>query len=156
MNSAGVTPRSLAHAWQFSVEIAGFDPAFFQKADLPEVQMEEANFAPAGSLFDQKTASRVKYEDLKLEKAVPQENTETNILTWIRQMITVAAGIGAVPRDYMRDVDVVVYDRTGSEIKRYRFFGAFVKTAKFGSLDGSSSENVIEELTLCYQYFDLV
>lgn len=156
MNSAGVTPQSLQQKWQWGVEISGFDAAFFTQSDFPEIEFEEVEFNPAGSMFPQKVAGRASFSDVTLEKGVPQENTEENILDWIRQCITVAAGTGGVPTDYMRDVDLVKYDRTGNEIQRFRLFNAWVKSAKFGEADGSSSDNEIETMTLSYQYFDTV
>ena len=156
MNSAGVTPQSLAQKWQFGVEIAGFSPAYFNKANFPQVEFDEVEFNPAGSLFAQKVAGRAKFTDITLEKGVPQEALETSIFDWVRKCITVAQGVGGVPSDYLRDVDLVEYDRSGNEIKRFRLFNSFIKTAKFGEHEGGSSENVMEEMTLCFQYFDLV
>lgn len=156
MNSAGVSPSSVVQAWQFGVEIAGFSSAFFHKAAFPEIEFDESKFSPAGSMFDQKVAGRAKFNDVTLEKMTPQEQTETSILTWARSCITVAAATGGVPSDYLRDVDLIKYDRSGNEIQRYRLFSAFIKTAKFGEGDGGSSENMIETMTLCYNYFDKV
>jgi phage tail-like protein len=153
MNSAGVTPQSLQQKWQFSVEIDGFDAAFFQKADFPKVEFDEVAFAPAGSMFDQKAAGRASFPDITLEKGVPQENVEENVLDWIRQCITVAAATGGVPSDYMRSASLVEYDRTGAEIKRFNLKNAWVKSADMGEGDGSASDNNIESMTLCYQYF---
>lgn len=156
MNAAGVTPKSLIQKWQFSVEIAGFDPAYFTKADLPEIEFDKAEFNPAGSMFPQKAAGRASFNDITLEKGKSQGPTEESLLSWIRQCITVAAATGGVPTDYMRDIDLVQYDRTGAEVKRFRLFSAFVGSAKFGEGDGSSSDNDMESITICYQFFDTV
>lgn len=153
MNSAGVTPQSVQQKWQYSVEIDGFDAAYFTRSDFPEMEFEEVEFNPAGSMFPQKAAGRASFNDVTLEKGVPQDNPEENILDWIRQCITVAAGTGGVPADYMRSVSLVKYDREGNEIKRFNLKNAWVKTANFGEGDGSSSDNDIESMTLTYQYF---
>jgi phage tail-like protein len=155
-NSAGVTPRSLQQKWQFGVEIAGFDPRYFEKADFPAFEFDETKFGGAGSIWDQKLPGRVKFEDVKLSKAIPQDKTEDGLLEWLRGMVTVAAQTGGVPADFLRDVDLVKYDRAGKEIKRFRLYGAWPKSGKFGEGDGSSSDNDIEEMTLTYQYFDKV
>lgn len=153
MNSAGVTPQSLQQKWQFGVEIDGFDAAYFTKSDFPEMEFDEVVHAPAGSMFDQKAAGRAKFNDITMEKGVPQESVEENILDWIRQCITVAAATGGVPSDYMRDVSLVKYDRTGTEIKRFNLKNAWIKSAKFGEGEGGSSDNCVESMTLVYQYF---
>lgn len=156
MNSAGVTPQSLQQKWQFAVELAGMDPKFFQKVDFPEFEFDEVEFNPAGSLFPQKAAGRLKFSDVSVEKAVPQESPEDALLNWLKQCVTVSAATGGVPADYMKDVDLVKYDRTGVEIKRYRLFNAWVKTGKFGEGEGGSSDNDIESFSLTYQYFEKV
>lgn len=156
MNSAGVTPQSLVQKWQWGIAIDGFDAAYFTKGDFPEVEFDEVAFAPAGSMFDQKAAGRAKFNDVTFEKGIPQEALEDALLDWIKQCITASAGFGGVPSDYMKDVDIMKYDRTGREVKRYRLYNAWVKQAKFGEGDGSSSDNDIESFTLTYQYFDKV
>lgn len=157
MNSAGVTPQSVHQQWQFGVEIQGFNAAYFTSVDpLPNINFEEVTFAPAGSMFDQKVAGRASFPDITLSKGIPQDNPETDILDWIKKCINVYQATGGVPKDYMRDVDIVDYDRTGREIRRYRLYGAWVKEYNPGSRDGGSSENSIEEMVLTYQYFDIV
>lgn len=159
MNSASVTPQSLQQKWQFGVEITGLEKAwaYFTKADFPEIEFDEVEFNPAGSMFPMKAAGRAKFSDITLEKGVPQDvDQEDSILGWIKACISVSAMTGGVPKLYQKDVDLVRYDRTGKEIKRFRLFGAWVKSAKFGEGDGSSSDNEMESMTLSFQYFDTV
>lgn len=156
MHNAGVTPKSLQQKWQFGIEINGFDSAYFEKSDFPEVEFDEVEFNPAGSSFPQKAAGRASFSDITMEKGVPQEGTEDYILEWIKQCMDFRNAVGGTPVDYMKDVDLVKYDRMGNEIKRYRLYNAWIKSAKLGEGDGSSSDNDIETMTLCYQYFDRV
>jgi len=156
MNSAGVTPQNVHQKWQFGVEIAGMPAGFFLKADFPAFTFDEVEHNPAGSLFPQKAAGRVKFKDVTLEKSVNAEQIDTSLLDWMRKCVQVAAGTGGVPSDYMKDVDLVKFDRTGKELARFRLFNAWVKEGSFGEGDGSSSDNDIEKLTICYQYFDEV
>lgn len=155
MNSAGVTPQSLQQKWQFGVEIDGFDAAFFTQSDFPEFESEETEFNPAGSMFPQKAAGRISFSDVTMEKGIPQETTERGILAWIESCVDflAAEGTGSFPSEYMKDVDLIKYDRAGEEIQRFRLHDAWVKTAKFGEGDGSSSDNEIETMTITYQYF---
>lgn len=166
MNSAGVTPANLAQKWQFEVQVAGFKAALFSKSDLPEMEFDEVTFAPGGSMFDQKVAGRAKFNDITLEKGVPQDNVELDIMAWIRQCITVnaaggAGSIGGFPiadaaaGGYLRDVDIVVYDRHGAKVRTFTLYGAWVKSYKPGDLEGGSSDNIIESMTLTYQYYDV-
>lgn len=153
MNSAGVTPQNLQQRWQFTIEIDGFDAAYFTQSGMPEVEFEESVFNPAGSMFPQKTAGRASFSDIEMQKGVPADNPEENILDWIRECANFHEATGGVPSQYMRTVDLVKYDRAGREIQRFRLYNAWVKSARFGEGDGSSSENDIETMTLAYQYF---
>lgn len=156
MNSAGTTAKSMAQKWQFGIEIQGFVEAYFTKIGLPEIEFEESTFSPAGSMFDQKSAGRATFADIEAEKGVPQDVNDTALIDWVKQCISVYQGTGGVPSSYMRDIDIVRYDRTGAEIQRYRLFGAWIKKANFGELEGSSSDNDIEAMTITYQYFDRI
>lgn len=156
MNKAGVTAKSVHQKWQFSVEIAGIDGAYFTTASFPEVEFEESTFSPAGSAFDQKTAGRATFSDVTLEKGIPQDAVDNAVIDWIKTCMDFKNATGSVPKSYMRDIDLVRYDRNGKQIKRFRLYGAWVKSANFGEGDGSSSDANIEEMTICYQYFDIV
>jgi phage tail-like protein len=167
MNSAGVTPASLVQKWQFEVQIAGFTAAKFYKTNLPSIELGEVTHAPAGSMFDQKAAGRVKFDDITLEGCVPQDNPELDIMAWVRQVITFNAtggvgSIGGVPipstqeGGYLRDVDIVQYDRQGNKLKTWTLYGAWPKKFEPGDHEGASEDNVVESITLAFQYFDVV
>ncbi|CAM2070219.1 Phage tail protein [Sulfidibacter corallicola] len=150
----GNMPKGLYQRWQFAVEINGFDVALFSKSNLPKTEFEEVTFNPAGSMFPQKLAGRVKFDDITLEKGVLQDGSEQAARDWITAIVDVNAGNGALPSDYMRQVELVQYDRSGSETRRWTLHGAWIKALEYDELEGGSSENLIEKLTLCYQYWE--
>lgn len=156
--SAGVTPKSLTQQWQFGVVIDGFQAGLFTKSDLPEVEFDEVAFAPAGSLFDQKVPGRMKFSDITLEKGIPQDTFDSSLFDWVKKVVAISASNGAtggVPAMYLKNIDLIRYDRAGEEVVRFKLIGAWVKTAKFGDGDGSQSDNMIESMTLSFQYFDV-
>jgi phage tail-like protein len=154
MNNVGVTAKSLHQKWQFGVEIDGFDVAYFTKAALPDFEFDEVAFSPGGAIFDQKAAGRVKFNDVTLEMGTPQNDTQgEDFIDWFQQCVDVAQNAGAVPDDYMKDIDIVEYDRSGTEIRRWTLNGSFVKSGKLGDLEGGSSENTIRSCVIAYQYF---
>jgi hypothetical protein len=51
------------------------------------------------------------------------------------------------------DIDVVRYDRTGNETRRWTLHGAWVKALEYDELEGGNTENTIEKLTICFQYW---
>jgi len=150
---SGNQPKSLYQNWQFSIEINGFDVALFKKGQEPKTEFEEVAFAPAGSMFDQKVAGRAKFEDLTFEKGVLQDGSDSAARDWIKKMVDVNAATGQLPDSYMKDVDVVRYDRSGSETRRWTLHGAWIKTLEYDELEGGSSDNTIEKITIAYQYW---
>lgn len=153
MQHVGSMPASLYQNWQWAVEINGFDVALFKKASLPKTEFDEVSFAPGGSIFNQKVAGRVSFEDINLEKGMLQDGSDDSARDWLRKVVDVNLGAGGLPQDYMDQVDLVQYDRTGSETRRWQLHGAWVKAIEYDELDGSSSENTIEKLTICYQFW---
>jgi hypothetical protein len=96
MNIATV-PRNLYQNWQFAIEINGFDVALFQKSSLPKTEFEEVTFAPAGSLFDQKVAGRMKFDDLTLEKGILADGSDDAARQWLQQVGAATLGMGGTP-----------------------------------------------------------
>jgi len=156
MNSDGVTPLNLVQKWQFGVEIDGFTAANFHKSSLPDVDFDEVKFSPGGAIFDQKAAGRAHYKNVTCELGQPADGSDTDILTWIGQCLDAVNNSGGLPSDYMKDVDIVQYNRSGTEIKRWRLHSSWIKNAKMGDVEGGSSENVIRAIEICYNYFELV
>jgi phage tail-like protein len=152
MNS-GNMPQSLYQNWQFAIEINGFDVALFTKGQEPKTEFEVVNFAPAGSMFDQKVAGRVKFEDLTFERGILQDGSDEAARDWVRQQLDVNSVTGGLPQDYMKDVDIVRYDRTGNETRRWTLHGAWVKAVEYSELEGGNTENTIEKIALAYQYW---
>ena len=147
-------PESLYQNWQFAIEVNGFDVALFKKGQEPKTEFEEVAFAPAGSMFDQKVAGRMKFGDLTLEKGVLADGSDEAARDWVRIQADVNFGVGALPEQYMRDIDIVRYDRAGNETRRWTLHGAWVKSLEYDDLQGGSSDNTIEKIALVYQYWD--
>jgi len=146
-------PKSLYQNWQFAIEINGFDVALFQKGQEPKTEFEEVAFSPAGSMFDQKVAGRMKFDDLVFEKGVLANGSDEAARNWVKLQANVNRSTGALPQEYMRDIDIVRYDRTGNETRRWTLHGAWIKSLEYDELEGGSSDNTIEKLTVCFQYW---
>lgn len=156
MQQAGVTPQNPMQQWQFAVEIGGFAASFFTECSGIEFENEVSKFAPGGSLSDQKTAGRVTYPPVTFKKGKNQTGVDNSILQWQQAIADAASGTGGLPTTYFRDIDVVEYDRTGTEVRRYRLYQCFIQRAKLGEYVGSSSEPVIEEVVVEFNRFDQV
>ena len=61
--------------------------------------------------------------------------------------------VGGIPDTYMRNVDIVRYNRMGIETRRWTLHGAWIKTLEYDALEGGNTENTLEKITICYQYW---
>ena len=70
---------------------------------------------------------------------------------------------GHLPDEYMRDtcppkarrrrIDIVRYDRSGMGTRRWTLHGGWIKVLEYDDLEGGNTENTIEKLSICYQYW---
>ena len=63
------------------------------------------------------------------------------------------ATTGGLPNDYLRDTDIVRYDRMGNETRRWTLLGAWVKMLEYDELEGANTGNTIEKRTIRYPYW---
>ena len=153
MNVAGNMPKNVHQKGQFGIEINGFNAALFTKGKFPSIEFEESNFKPAGSAFPLKSPGCAKFEDLTFEKGVLVDGSDTAALDWVKQQLDLTTGLGDNAEAFMRDVDLVGYDRKGKEFRRFTLHGAWVKKYEGDDHEGGSSDHSVEKLTLSYQYF---
>jgi hypothetical protein len=50
-------------------------------------------------------------------------------------------------------IDIVRYDRAGQETRRWTLHGAWIRVLENDDLEGANTENSIEKLTICYQWW---
>lgn len=151
--------KALIQKWQFGVEIFGTGAdALFTKGEAPSVEFDEVGFSPAGSMYDAKFAGRAKFADITLEKGViPYNGVLSDVETWIEECMAIDESSGDVtlgcPTEYRKDIKVFEYNRDGSLNRTWTLYNAWVKTAKLGEYEGSSSDLVVESITICYDYY---
>lgn len=73
---------------------------------------------------------------------------------WALQVTDAAANSGSVDNTYKRNGAVVQLDRDGSEKRRYTIYDAWPSKYKSGEWDGKASENVMEEVTITFRYYE--
>lgn len=154
MNITPATPKHLRQKYRFNVAIAGFDSMYFTKMDRPKVSYDVVEFNPAGSHRPQKLPGRLEFGSLTLEKGVAADGVDQKAYEWMRLQTDFLRGIGGAPANILKDIEIMEYNRLGSEVATYTLFGAFISEFDGGDLDGSDSENVIETITFEYQYLE--
>ena len=133
---------------EFLVSVDGFDAAWFQKANVPELEIEVDEFNPAGSVRSTKFAGRMTVGDCTLEKGVPADKQDNAVWTWLTQATSTKRGEIGNPGDYKRDVEIRELDHVGNTMRTWLLKGAWVKQISWGDYEGESSEHMVETLTL--------
>ena len=133
---------------EFTVRVDGFDCAWFEKADIPEVEIEVDEFNPAGSVRATKFAGRVKVGDCTLEKGRPAAEADLNAWNWLTTATNTLRGELGEPSEYRKTVEICEQDRLGNVITTYKLKEAFCSKISWSSYEGGSSEHVVETLTL--------
>ena len=147
------SPRSFHKKFKFVVEIDGFASAAFQKCSELSMEVAKVEQNEGGSLIPDKSPGRVTYTDIQLDRGATKDK---DFFTWMKEVVNVSANAGLVDAKYKRNVDLVQQDRDGKVLRRWRITGAWPTKQVAGEWDNDADENVIESLTLTYDFYDLV
>jgi phage tail-like protein len=146
-------PRTFHKKFKFIVEIDGFSHAGFQKCSELSVEVANIQYFEGGALIPNKSPGRLTFADITLERGATRDR---ELFDWFREVAIAASGLGLVGVSYKRNLDIVQQDRDGSTLRRWPLTGAWPVKFVAGDWDNDSDENVIESVTLTYDFFDLV
>jgi len=145
------TPRSFHKRFSFVVE-SDLANAGFQKCSELSVEVSNIEYYEGGSLVPHKSPGRLKFADITLERGATKDH---DLFDWMQQVADAAANAGLVEPRFKRNVDLVQQDRDGSTLRRWSIAGAWPVKFVAGAWDNEADENVIESVTLTYDYFTL-
>jgi phage tail-like protein len=145
-------PRSFFKKWKFIVEIDQFQSAGFQKASELSVEVASIDYHEGGALIPNKSPGRLKFSDVTLERGATKDQ---DLFDWFSEVADAAANAGLVEPRFKRNVDIVQQDRDGSTLRRWSLSGAWPIKFVAGAWDNEADENVIESVTLTYDFFTL-
>jgi phage tail-like protein len=92
------------------------------------------------------------FADLTLERGATQDR---DLFDWFQDVALTASGRGLPDMAYKRNLDIVQQDRDGTTLRRWTLAGAWPTKFVAGEWDNESDENVIEQVTLTYDFFEL-
>ncbi len=145
------TPRTFDKKFSFQVIIDGFTSFGFQKMSALEAEVAEVKQYEGGTLIPNKSAGRVEFKDVTLERGATV--LDRDALIWFQMVVLAPANVGLRDPVYKRNLHLVQKERDGTIVKAWSLFGAWPKVFTAGEWDNTVDENVIEKLTLCYDYF---
>ena len=137
-------PRSFHKKFKFIVEIDDVSHAGFQKCSELSVEIGNVQYFEGASLIPHKSPG--------LECGATQDK---GLFNWFQQVANTASGLGLNDIDYKRNFDIVQQDRDGSTLRRWSITNAWPVKFVAGEWDNEADENVIESVTLTYDFFDL-
>jgi len=146
------TPRTFHKKFKFVVEIDQFQSAGFQKCSELSVEVANIEYHEGGSLIPSKSPGRLKFADVTLQRGATKDQ---DLFDWMSEVADAAANAGLVEPKFKRNVDLVQQDRDGSTLRRWSLSGAWPIKFVAGAWDNEADENVIESVTLTYDFFTL-
>jgi phage tail-like protein len=145
------TPRTFHKRFRFLVE-AELASAGFQKCSELSVEVASIEYFEGGSLIPSKSPGRLKFADVTLERGATRDQ---DLFDWFSQVADAAANTGLVEPKFKRNIAIVQQDRDGTTLRRWSLSGAWPIKFVAGAWDNESDENVIESVTLTYDFFTL-
>ncbi len=145
-------PRTFHKKFKFIVEIDGVVSAGFQKCSELSVEVANVQYYEGGSLIPNKSPGRLTFADVTLERGA---TSDKDLFDWLTQVADAAANAGLNEPEFKRNLDIVQQDRDGSTLRRWSLTGAWPVKFVAGDWDNEADENVIETVTLTYDFFEL-
>jgi phage tail-like protein len=147
------TPRTFHKKFKFIVEIDNVASAGFQKCSELSVEVANVQYSEGGALIPNKSPGRLTFADVTLERGATEDQ---DLFDWLAEVADAAANAGLNEPEFKRNLDIVQQDRDGSELRRWRLHNAWPVKFVAGDWDNEADENVIESVTLTYDFFELV
>lgn len=145
--------RSFYKKFKFIIEIDGVAYAGFQKCSALEAEVAVVEQNEGGSLIPDKSPGRVKFTDITLDRGATDD---LDLFNWFKEVVDASANSGLTDPNYKRNLDIVQQDRDGTTLRRWRVTRAWPTKFSAGEWDNDADENVMESITLAYDYYDVV
>lgn len=145
------TPKLFLKQYKFTIECDRLGDTGFQKCSEIESDIEMNEYAEGGSVFNEKDASRVKFNNVTLVRG--QTVDDNDMENWHLECVSAGDDIGGVGDAYKSNMDIVNQQRDGSSGRRYRMFSAWPKRVKVGPWDNSAVEHTFNEAEIAFNYF---
>jgi len=149
---ATANPRKV---FNFQVEIDGLVQFEVQKCNIPEPEIESVSHG--ASNHDVKTAGRISFGDITLEKLRAVETTNDFGYEWLTQAQNPVTGGGGLPAQYKRNVVIrELAPNNITTINQWMCEGAWCKKTSYTTSDRMAGDNSIETCTIsvdkCYPF----
>lgn len=147
------SPRSYHKKYKFIIEANGIECAEFEKCSKLEAEIAAAERNEGGRAVPRKNLGRVKVSDLTLSRGASKDK---DLYNWFKLAIDMVGDTGLKDDEYKKDLDIVVQDRDGSTIGRWRCYNCQPQKFSPGEWDNTSDDDLMEEITIALESFEYV
>ena len=95
----------------------------------------------------------MKISDLTLTRGASKDK---DLYLWFKSAIDMVSDTGLEDDDYKRDLDIVVLNRANKPKYRWRCFQCSPGKFAVGDWDNKSDDDLMEEITIAIEAFDLI
>lgn len=146
-------PRRFHKKYKFIVEFKGVEHVKFRKCSELSSETAKSEQNEGGTLIPDKGFGRVTFTDVTLERGAADDDDMWN---WYQAVSDAEANSGGVEEDVKRNGDIVQQQRDNKTLHRWRLTNAWPLKFVAGDWDNDSDDNVIEQVTLTYDFFKKV
>ena len=146
--------RTFHKKYAFTCEIEKIESAHFTKVGPIDIEVADVDQWEGGSLIPIKEPGRVTVADAVCERGVA--TGDVDLWDWFQQVVKVSANGGNPTPNFKRDAEVIQMDRDATVLRRYNLANAYPKKMVFSDWDNSSDENMLETMTLRYDFPEII
>jgi len=135
---------------EFVVEIEGIaSPGITKVSGLTDGEVDAHEQPDGGTNYVHKISSAmIKYGDITLERHMDGTQTDADFLAWFSEMFKLdGTGVGS----NLRRNGSVVKKHFGTEVIRWAFEGAWIKSSKFSDLDAKTDGLMVQTIVLAVE-----
>jgi len=146
-----IDPRK---SFRYTIAINGLVTALVRKVNIPDVEIAEDKHGFGGLPYDLKTAGKMKFGDITLEKVMPAGLPDLWAYNWLKTVINPETNLGGHAINYKRNVTIIHLSPEDVPIGWWRVMGAWPKKLAYSENDAlKEADAVIEKVTLaCDKY----
>ena len=133
--------------WVLAIE--GIDAFIVKTAARPNISIEEVEIPFIN--HRRYIAGKASFETMSVTLHDPiAPSGAQQVMEWVRTHFESVSGRAGYADFYKRDVQLKMLDPIGTVVELWDIKGAFIKSATFGSLDYSSDDIMMIDLTLAF------
>lgn len=136
--------------FNYSIQVipAPINPFLAQKVTIPEIALGIVKHGDTN--HDIKTAGRVEYGEINIEKISTTSGADNYFFDWITSCQDAIIGGGLLPSQYKRVVTITELAEDGTSVlNTWVCIGVWPQKINGTELDRQDTENTIESLVLC-------